>query len=104
MIDIKGKCLQFLLDRDHLFEIVGMYHDPYLRDVEDIYKITLESNSTQDSFNITHSALQESDIHIEQLYEKFPRSHSPSYILDRNSHMVDFIHGPKEEPHVMVVH
>ena len=60
--------------------------------------------TTHDSLKSTQNALQESKIHIEKLHEIFSIFHSPSYISDRHSHMVDFIHGPKEEPHVMVLH
>ena len=81
MTDIKGKKFQFLSDRDHLFELVEMYHDASLRDVEEIEKLTLELDSTQDSLKSTHSALQESKIQIEQHHKKLSRSHSSSYIF-----------------------
>ena len=59
MKDIKGNFLKFSFDRYHLFELVGMYHDASLRDAEEIGKVNLELDSTQDSLNSTHSALQE---------------------------------------------
>ena len=62
MTNIKGKFLQLILDRDNFMELVGMYHDAYLRDAKDIDKLTLELESTHDSFNSTHRALQESEI------------------------------------------
>ena len=81
MIDIKSNFLQLLFERDRLFDIVGMYHDVSLRDVEEIDNLTLEVDSTHDSLKSTHSALQEYEIKIDQLHEKFLRSQSPSYIL-----------------------
>ena len=104
LFTIKGNFLQLLSDIDHLFELVEMYHDASLRDVENIDKLTLELNSTQVSLKSTHSGHQESEIQIEQLHEKLERSHSPSYIYASPSHMVDCIHGSKEDPHVMIEH
>ena len=60
MTDIKGNLLELLLDIDHLFELVEMYHDASLRDAENIDKLTLELNSTQVSLKSTHSGHQES--------------------------------------------
>ena len=87
-----------------MIELVELYHGRSLRDEDEINNITLELVTTYDSLKSTQNALQESKIHIEKLHENFPIFHSPSYISDRHSHMVDFIHGPKEEPHVMAVH
>ena len=65
MRDIKGNFLQFLLDRDLLFELLRMYHDASLRDAKDIDKISFKLDSTQYYLKSTHSALQEYDIKIE---------------------------------------
>ena len=65
MIDTKGKKFQLLSERDHLFELVGMYHDASLRDAKDIDKISFKLDSTQYSLKSTHSALQEYEIKIE---------------------------------------
>ena len=81
-----------------------MYNGTSLRDEEKIGNVTLELDSTQDSLKRTHSALQEYNIYIEKLHEKLETSHSSSYTSISPSIMVDFIHGLKEEPHVMVVH
>ena len=65
MTTITGNLLHFLSDSDHLMELVKMYHGSYLREVEEINKLTSELESTQDSLKSTLSALQESEHHNE---------------------------------------
>ena len=60
--------------------------------------------TTQDSLRSTQSALLESNMEIEKLHQELQRSYIPSYTSVIPSHMVDFIIGSKEGPHVMLEH
>ena len=56
------------------------------------------------SHEAAHSRSYILEVVLEHLHENLLISHSPSQISDNNSHMVDCIHGPKDETHVLVVH
>ena len=75
MASIKGNFLHLLSDRDSLLELVEMFHGASLKDEEEIYKLTQELMTTQDSLKSTKFALQESKMVIEKLHEKLQRSH-----------------------------
>ena len=65
MTTIKGNLLHSHFDRDHLMELVKMYHGAYLSYEDKIDKSTCELESTHDYFKSNLSALQESEHHNE---------------------------------------
>ena len=58
MKDIKGNFFQLLLDRDHLINLVDVYHGMSLKNEEDISKLTLELDFPHDSLKGTQSSIQ----------------------------------------------
>ena len=103
MSTIQGEFLQFLSDRDDLFELVDVLHGSSLKDEEYIFKLTQELMSTQDSFKNTQCALQGSKMEIEKLHEKLQRSYLPSYTPLFHPHKVDCILHNMEEYHEMCI-
>ena len=73
MTSTKGNFLQLLFDRDSLLELVGLLFGAYLKDEEEILKLTQELLTTQDSLKITQRALQESKMEIQQLHEELQK-------------------------------
>ena len=88
---IQGEFLQFLSDRDDLFDIVYVFHVEYLKNEEYICNITQELLTTQDSLKITQCALQESKMEIGKLHEKLQISYLSSYTPFNHIHKVDCI-------------
>ena len=74
---IQGDFLQFIFDRDDLFDFFEVLHGAYLKDGEDICKLTQDLMTTQDSLKRTQCALQDSKMEIEQIHEKLKNSHLP---------------------------
>ena len=104
MPSTKCNFLQLLFDRDSLREIVELLYGEYLNDEEEIFNITMELLTTKYSLKSTQYALQDFKMEIEQLQEKFQRSHLPSYTPFSHIHKADCILEHMEESHEMVDH
>ena len=68
---IQGELLQFIYDRDYFIELSDVLYGASLKDGEEIFKLSQDLLTTQDSLKITQCALQESKIEIEKIHEKF---------------------------------
>ena len=66
MTRTKGNFLQFISNRDSLIELVDLLYGESLKDEEDIFNLTQELFTTQDSLKSTQCALQESKMEIEK--------------------------------------
>ena len=64
MTSTKGNFMQFISDRDNLFELDDVWNGASLKDEEDIFNLTQELLTTQDSFKRTQCTLQESNMEI----------------------------------------
>ena len=104
MTSTKGNFLQLLSDRDNLLEIVELLYGASLKDEEEIWNITHELLTTQDSLKTTQCSLQDSKMEIEQLHEKLQRSHLPSDTPFNHLHKHVCSIEHMEESHDMVDH
>ena len=101
---IQGELLQLIYDRDDLIELADVLHGSSLNDGEEIFKLTQDLLTTQDSLKSTQCALQESKMEIEKIHEKLKRYYLPSYTPFIHIHKHDFILEQREESHEMVDH
>ena len=85
-----------------MLELVELLYGAYLKDEEDIFKLTQELLTTQESLKSTQCALQESKMKIGQLHKKLQRSYLPSNTPFNHLHKVDCILYHMEESHDMV--
>ena len=88
-IRIKGNFLHFLSNRDGLLELFELLYRESFKDEEDIFNLTQELLTTQDSLKSTQCALQESKMEVEQLHEKLQKSYLPSYTPFNHIHKAD---------------
>ena len=78
---IQGEFLKLISDRDDLIEVSDVFHGASLKDAEEIFKLTQDLLTTQDSLKSTQCALQESKMEIEKLHEKLQIYYLQSYTV-----------------------
>ena len=88
---IQVEFIQLLSDRDDLIELADVLHGESLKDEEEIFKLTQDLLTTQDSLKSTEFALQESKMEIQKLHDKLKRYYLPSYTPFSYLHKADFI-------------